>query len=195
MHPGKLAHLCRAILLLTRKCNFTYPLIEARARWALILLKPWLLPENNCKYVWVFLYVCECLYVCVFACACILWHTPYPWNLNYRTIFPIFFVVYNLLYSLALCRVAMGCLISFNVTFCSHYCIIAFSFFQVQLIHYNHELYTNVTEAAKSPNGLVVVSIFIKVSVLHSFILLFLPFPSQSEYQFIVLLNLRKIAK
>ncbi|KAI4566059.1 hypothetical protein MJG53_014736 [Ovis ammon polii x Ovis aries] len=34
----------------------------------------------------------------------------------------------------------------------------------VQLIHYNHELYTNVTEAAKSPNGLVVVSIFIKVS-------------------------------
>lgn len=36
---------------------------------------------------------------------------------------------------------------------------------QAQLIHYNHELYTNVTEAAKSPNGLVVVSIFIKVSV------------------------------
>ncbi|XP_059854240.1 carbonic anhydrase-related protein 10 isoform X6 [Globicephala melas] len=35
---------------------------------------------------------------------------------------------------------------------------------KVQLIHYNHELYTNVTEAAKSPNGLVVVSIFIKVS-------------------------------
>ncbi|XP_038013475.1 carbonic anhydrase-related protein 10 isoform X4 [Motacilla alba alba] len=35
---------------------------------------------------------------------------------------------------------------------------------QVQLIHYNHELYTNVTEAAKSPNGLVVVSIFMKVS-------------------------------
>lgn len=53
---------------------------------------------------------------------------------------------------------------------------------QVQLIHYNHELYTNVTEAAKSPNGLVVVSIFIKVSVLHSFIL-FLPFPARSEYQ------------
>ncbi|NWY46911.1 CAH10 protein, partial [Sylvia borin] len=34
----------------------------------------------------------------------------------------------------------------------------------VQLIHYNHELYANVTEAAKSPNGLVVVSIFMKVS-------------------------------
>lgn len=49
---------------------------------------------------------------------------------------------------------------------------------QVQLIHYNHELYTNVTEAAKSPNGLVVVSIFIKVSVFHSFVL-FLPFPPQ----------------
>lgn len=44
---------------------------------------------------------------------------------------------------------------------------------QVQLIHYNHELYTNVTEAAKSPNGLVVVSIFIKVSIFaffHSFL-------------------------
>ncbi|KAI1232417.1 hypothetical protein IHE44_0006877 [Lamprotornis superbus] len=36
--------------------------------------------------------------------------------------------------------------------------------YNVQLIHYNHELYTNVTEAAKSPNGLVVVSIFMKVS-------------------------------
>lgn len=36
---------------------------------------------------------------------------------------------------------------------------------QVQLIHYNHELYTNYTEAAKSPNGLVIVSIFMKVSL------------------------------
>uniref|UniRef100_F6WBR6 Carbonic anhydrase-related protein 10 n=1 Tax=Xenopus tropicalis TaxID=8364 RepID=F6WBR6_XENTR len=35
---------------------------------------------------------------------------------------------------------------------------------EVQLIHYNHELYTNVTDAAKSPNGLVVISIFIKVT-------------------------------
>ncbi|XP_051912441.1 carbonic anhydrase-related protein 10 isoform X3 [Hippocampus zosterae] len=35
---------------------------------------------------------------------------------------------------------------------------------KVQLIHYNHELYTNYTEAAKSPNGLVVVSIFMKVA-------------------------------
>ncbi|KAK1906992.1 Carbonic anhydrase-related protein 10 [Dissostichus eleginoides] len=33
---------------------------------------------------------------------------------------------------------------------------------EVQLIHYNHELYTNYTEAAKSPNGLVIVSIFMK---------------------------------
>ena len=187
MHPGKLAHLCRAILLLTRECNFTYPLIEARARWALILLKPWLLPENNCKYVWVFLYVCVHVHV--------FYDTRHIPEISIIELSFQFFFVYNLLYSLALCRVAMGCLISFNVTFCSHYCIIAFSFFQVQLIHYNHELYTNVTEAAKSPNGLVVVSIFIKVSVLHSFILLFLPFPSQSEYQFIVLLNLRKIAK
>lgn len=39
--------------------------------------------------------------------------------------------------------------------------------FQVQLIHYNHELYTNYTEAAKSPNGLVIVSIFMKVSLTH----------------------------
>uniref|UniRef100_A0A671SPH6 Alpha-carbonic anhydrase domain-containing protein n=1 Tax=Sinocyclocheilus anshuiensis TaxID=1608454 RepID=A0A671SPH6_9TELE len=35
---------------------------------------------------------------------------------------------------------------------------------EVQLIHYNHELYTNYTEAAKSPNGLVIVSIFMKIS-------------------------------
>lgn len=63
---------------------------------------------------------------------------------------------------------------------CSYYCFF-FPSCQVQLIHYNHELYTNVTEAAKSPNGLVVVSIFIKVSVLHSFILLFLSFhPNQN---------------
>ncbi|CAG14580.1 unnamed protein product, partial [Tetraodon nigroviridis] len=31
-------------------------------------------------------------------------------------------------------------------------------------IHYNHELYTNYTEAAKSPNGLVIISIFMKVN-------------------------------
>uniref|UniRef100_A0A8C7YDH0 Carbonic anhydrase Xa n=1 Tax=Oryzias sinensis TaxID=183150 RepID=A0A8C7YDH0_9TELE len=46
--------------------------------------------------------------------------------------------------------------------------LVIFSFhihfmFQVQLIHYNHELYANYTEAAKSPNGLVIVSIFMKV--------------------------------
>ncbi|XP_032826127.1 carbonic anhydrase-related protein 10 [Petromyzon marinus] len=35
---------------------------------------------------------------------------------------------------------------------------------EVQLIHYNHELYPNASEAARNPNGLVVVSIFIKVS-------------------------------
>ncbi|CAL8307564.1 unnamed protein product [Boreogadus saida] len=35
---------------------------------------------------------------------------------------------------------------------------------KVQLIHYNHELYTNYTEAAKSPNGLVIVSIFMKIA-------------------------------
>lgn len=135
-------------------------------------------------------------YFCMCVCMCMYFMThAISLKSQLQNYLSNFFFVYNLLYSLALCRVAMGCLISFNVTFCSHYCIIAFSFFQVQLIHYNHELYTNVTEAAKSPNGLVVVSIFIKVSVLHSFILLFLPFPSQSEYQFIVLLNLRKIAK
>ncbi|CAB1338144.1 unnamed protein product [Coregonus sp. 'balchen'] len=39
---------------------------------------------------------------------------------------------------------------------------------EVQLIHYNHELYTNYTEAAKSPNGLVIVSIFMKVSMTFS---------------------------
>ncbi|XP_077481275.1 carbonic anhydrase-related protein 10-like isoform X3 [Stigmatopora argus] len=35
---------------------------------------------------------------------------------------------------------------------------------EVQLIHYNHELYTNYTEAARSPNGLVIVAIFMKIS-------------------------------
>ncbi|XP_040924294.1 carbonic anhydrase-related protein 10a isoform X5 [Betta splendens] len=35
---------------------------------------------------------------------------------------------------------------------------------KVQLIHYNHELYTNYTEAVKSPNGLVIVSIFMKIA-------------------------------
>ena len=39
------------------------------------------------------------------------------------------------------------------------------SMFQVQLIHYNQDLYANYTEAAKSPHGIAVVSIFIKVSV------------------------------
>ncbi|KAI3360304.1 hypothetical protein L3Q82_014611, partial [Scortum barcoo] len=33
----------------------------------------------------------------------------------------------------------------------------------VQLIHYNHDLYANYTEAAKSPHGIAVVSIFIKI--------------------------------
>eukprot|EP00064_Thunnus_orientalis_P001045 superscaffoldBa00000064_g1046 len=46
----------------------------------------------------------------------------------------------------------------------------------VQLIHYNHELYTNYTEAAKSPNGLVIVSIFMKM---HSLRLLSQNQPSQ----------------
>lgn len=75
--------------------------------------------------------------------------------------FPLF---YNILYSLPLCRVNMLCLTHFN----ARLLFLLWFFFpscQVQLIHYNHELYTNVTEAAKSPNGLVVVSIFIKVSV------------------------------
>ncbi|KAI9514988.1 Carbonic anhydrase- protein 10 [Dissostichus eleginoides] len=35
---------------------------------------------------------------------------------------------------------------------------------EVQLIHYNQDLYANYTEAAKSPHGIAVVSIFIKLS-------------------------------
>ncbi|XP_038836226.1 carbonic anhydrase-related protein 10-like [Salvelinus namaycush] len=35
---------------------------------------------------------------------------------------------------------------------------------EVQLIHYNQELYANYSEAAKSPNGVAIVSIFIKIS-------------------------------
>lgn len=42
-------------------------------------------------------------------------------------------------------------------------CVIV-SLSQVQLIHYNQDLYANYTEAAKSPHGIAVVSIFIKVS-------------------------------
>ncbi|KAM7372611.1 hypothetical protein PAMP_009767 [Pampus punctatissimus] len=34
---------------------------------------------------------------------------------------------------------------------------------EVQLIHYNQDLYANYTEAAKSPHGIAVVSIFIKM--------------------------------
>ncbi|XP_063327211.1 carbonic anhydrase-related protein 10-like isoform X2 [Pelmatolapia mariae] len=35
---------------------------------------------------------------------------------------------------------------------------------EVQLIHYNQDLYANYSEAAKSPHGIAVVSIFIKLS-------------------------------
>ncbi|KAG7221961.1 hypothetical protein INR49_028243, partial [Caranx melampygus] len=35
---------------------------------------------------------------------------------------------------------------------------------EVQLIHYNQDLYANFSEAAKSPHGIAVVSIFIKVN-------------------------------
>lgn len=44
---------------------------------------------------------------------------------------------------------------------------VVLSLFQVQLIHYNQDLYANYTEAAKSPHGIAVVSIFIKVSEKH----------------------------
>lgn len=59
--------------------------------------------------------------------------------------------------------------ISFNEQSQNHIIAhLSFSIIQVQLIHYNHELYTNYTEAAKSPNGLVIVSIFMKVSNDHT---------------------------
>ncbi|KAL2101295.1 hypothetical protein ACEWY4_003056 [Coilia grayii] len=35
---------------------------------------------------------------------------------------------------------------------------------EVQLIHYNHDLYLNYSEAAKSPNGIAVVSMFLKIA-------------------------------
>ncbi|MED6291598.1 Carbonic anhydrase- protein 10, partial [Characodon lateralis] len=35
---------------------------------------------------------------------------------------------------------------------------------EVQLIHYNQDLYANYSEATKSPHGIAVVSIFIKLS-------------------------------
>lgn len=57
------------------------------------------------------------------------------------------------------------CNTTLQMTFLKSYlCSSLFFNPQVQLIHYNHELYTNYTEAAKSPNGLVIVSIFMKVT-------------------------------
>lgn len=40
---------------------------------------------------------------------------------------------------------------------------------QVQLIHYNQDLYLNYSDAARGPNGIAVVSIFMKVSRFRSF--------------------------
>uniref|UniRef100_H3A5V0 Carbonic anhydrase-related protein 11 n=1 Tax=Latimeria chalumnae TaxID=7897 RepID=H3A5V0_LATCH len=34
---------------------------------------------------------------------------------------------------------------------------------EVQMLHYNQELYNNVSEASRSPNGLAVISLFVKV--------------------------------
>uniref|UniRef100_A0A8C1YKX5 Carbonic anhydrase Xb n=1 Tax=Cyprinus carpio TaxID=7962 RepID=A0A8C1YKX5_CYPCA len=39
-----------------------------------------------------------------------------------------------------------------------------FFFSQVQLIHYNQDLYLNYSDAVRSPNGIAVVSIFMKIS-------------------------------
>lgn len=60
---------CRAVPLLIREIHFTPTLGEiswdrARARWALSLLKAWLLPGNICKDVF-----CKCMCVC--ACVCV----------------------------------------------------------------------------------------------------------------------------
>lgn len=44
-----------------------------------------------------------------------------------------------------------------------------FFFSQVQLIHYNQDLYLNYSDAVRSPNGIAVVSIFMKVSSLSCF--------------------------
>uniref|UniRef100_A0A8C4NJ73 Carbonic anhydrase 10 n=3 Tax=Eptatretus burgeri TaxID=7764 RepID=A0A8C4NJ73_EPTBU len=35
---------------------------------------------------------------------------------------------------------------------------------ELQLIHYNQELYSNVTEASHNPSGLIIISIFVKIS-------------------------------
>ncbi|XP_016518138.1 carbonic anhydrase-related protein 10-like isoform X1 [Poecilia formosa] len=55
---------------------------------------------------------------------------------------------------------------SYDVS-CSRWCIsrIIYNICEtVQLIHYNQDLYANYSEAAKSPHGIAVVSIFIKLS-------------------------------
>lgn len=38
---------------------------------------------------------------------------------------------------------------------------------QVQLIHYNQDLYLNYSEAEKSPHGIAIISLFMKVTVQH----------------------------
>ncbi|MEE6483164.1 hypothetical protein FKM82_013455 [Ascaphus truei] len=35
---------------------------------------------------------------------------------------------------------------------------------EVQLIHYNHDLYSNVSEASRNPNGLAIISLFVNVA-------------------------------
>lgn len=133
------------------------------------------------------------LQICMGIFVCVCMHAFYTHtHLKIPSITRLSFQLFcHRLYCLPLWRVL--CLIHFNARVLS--LLLFCPSCQVQLIHYNHELYTNVTEAAKSPNGLVVVSIFIKVSILYSFILLLLLSPPQSEYLFTVLLDLRNNTK
>lgn len=117
-----------------------------------------------------------CMHVHIYVCVCIL-----PTHISSKSL--------QLQYCLSSCSTIypyVGWICCASHILMLHCCLIIVSpSFQVQLIHYNHELYTNVTEAAKSPNGLVVVSIFIKVSVLHSFILLLLLIPTTIRISFL----------
>lgn len=62
------------------------------------------------------------------------------------------------------------CLLSrFFIFFTGSHTTFFFFFSQVQLIHYNQDLYLNYSDAVRSPNGIAVVSIFMKVSSLSCF--------------------------
>lgn len=162
----------------------------ARTRWALSSPKACLLPENigKCAQASWYMCVCLCMCMCVFYTQRLLYasETIPPVKAHLSNCCLMYFAGYPYESAYFAPR-TFGCRLAVLT--------VVFPSYQVQLIHYNHELYTNVTEAAKSPNGLVVVSIFIKVSLLNSFIPLFLPLPSPARRSVYHLFGVKKHLK